>query len=188
MRSPCESASLMISRICFSASSTSLAGRCFCLAVMISMSSDFVMATSAVALAARADVLLEQVAETGAARRRLGAVALHRLGLVVRLLRLDGQRNGARLAVDAGELGLDLLADLEHRARVLDAIAAELGGAQLTFDAVAQVDDRAASVDFLHHAPDDRALGVVGDVGRERILGELLDAERDALALRIDRQ
>src|SRR5882724_2628509 len=42
MRSPCESASLMISSICFSASSTSLAGRCFCFAVMISMSSDFV--------------------------------------------------------------------------------------------------------------------------------------------------
>src|SRR5215472_18738850 len=144
MRSPCESASLMISRICFSASSTSLAGRCFCLAVMISMSSDFVMAAaSAVSVAARADVLLEQVAEAGAARRRLGTVALHRLGLVVRFLRLDRQRNGARLAVDAGELGLDLVPDLEHRARVLDTVAAELGGAQLALDAVAQVDDRA---------------------------------------------
>jgi hypothetical protein len=32
------------------------------------------------------------------------------------------------------------------------------------------------------------ALGVLGDVARERILRELLDAERDALALRIDRQ
>ena len=33
----------MISRICLRANSTSRAGRCFCLAVMISMSSDFVM-------------------------------------------------------------------------------------------------------------------------------------------------
>ncbi len=79
-------------------------------------------------------------------------------------------------------------ADLQHRARILDALASELGSAQLPFDAVAEVDDRAARVDLLHHALDDRALGVVGDVGGERILGELLDAERDALALRIDRQ
>src|SRR5690606_25438284 len=39
-----------------------------------------------------------------------------------------------------------------------------------------------------HPALDDGALRVLGDPGRERILGKLLDAERDALALRIDRQ
>ena len=33
----------MISNNCFTASSTSFAGRCFCLAEMISMSSDFVI-------------------------------------------------------------------------------------------------------------------------------------------------
>src|SRR5579863_1350997 len=186
MRSPCERASLMISRICFSASSTSFAGRCFCLAVMVSMSSDLVMP---LAVLARADVLLQQLAEAGpGGGSGLGAVALHRLRLLVRLLRLDRQRDGARLAVDAGELGLDLLADLKYRAGVLHALAPELGGAQLPFDAVAEVDDRTARVDLLHHARDDRALGVVGDVGGEWILGELLDAERDALALRIDRQ
>src|SRR5207248_1925858 len=69
-----------------------------------------------------------------------------------------------------------------------DSIAAELGGAQLSFDTVAEIDDRAAGVDVLHHTLDDRALGVVGDVARERILRELLDAERYALALRVDRQ
>src|SRR5207249_103550 len=90
--------------------------------------------------------------------------------------------------VDAGELRLHLVADLEDRARVLDSIAAELGGAQLSFDTVAEIDDRAAGVDVLHHTLDDRALGVVGDVARERILRELLDAERYALALRVDRQ
>ncbi len=33
----------MISNNCFTASSTSFAGKCFCLAEMISMSSDFVI-------------------------------------------------------------------------------------------------------------------------------------------------
>src|SRR2546430_11721575 len=40
-------------------------------------------------------------------RRRFRAVALHRLGLLVSLLRLDRQRDGARLAVDPGEHRLD---------------------------------------------------------------------------------
>src|ERR1700728_1259668 len=136
----------------------------------------------------RADLFFEQLSEARAGGCGFGTVALYRLGLVVRLLCLDGQRDGARLAVDAGELRLDRLAHLEHRSRVLDAVAAELGSAQLSIDAVAEIDDRAARVHFLHHALDDRALGVVGDVGRERVLGELLDAERYALALRVDRQ
>src|SRR5215469_10608851 len=133
----------MISRICFSASSTSLEGRCFCFAVMISMSSDFVMLAphgpfpnpgtrmcpaaagggaagkkprflpaarwagqdariQRCKLVAISDVLLEQVAQAGARGGRLRrAVALHRLRLFVRFLRLDGERDGARLAVDA---------------------------------------------------------------------------------------
>src|SRR6202007_4422 len=100
----------------------------------------------------------------------LRAIALHRPGLLVRLFRLDRQRDGARLAIDAGELRLDLLADLEHCARILDAVATELGGAQLSVAAVAEIDDCTARIDLLYHAPDDRALGVVGDVGGERIL------------------
>src|SRR3954464_10408533 len=101
MRSPADSESLMISRICLSASSTSLAGRCFCFAVMISMSSDFVMGRYPfVALLAlknglpiAANLLLEQIAEARAAARTLvGAVVGHRLGLFVDFLRLDGQR------------------------------------------------------------------------------------------------
>src|SRR5215475_6749140 len=98
MRSPCESASLMISRICFRASSTSFAGRCFCLAVMISMSSDFVMdfvMGLRLAILPGTDVLLEQLAQARARGRALGAVALHRLGLLVHLLGLDRQRDGA---------------------------------------------------------------------------------------------
>src|SRR6185437_8718226 len=135
-----------------------------------------------------ADLLFQQISQTGPGRRRLGAVALHGLRLFVDFLRLDRQRDGARLAVDTGELRLHFLADLQHCARVLDAITAELGGTQLPLDPVAQIDDGAARIDLLDEASDDRALGILGDVGREGILGELLDTQADALALRIDRQ
>src|SRR6185437_7359144 len=157
IRSPVDRESLMISRICFSASSTSFEGRCFCFAVMISMSSDFVMfeimvrsiqgpprrggprMRDSTASAAIPDVLLQEVPQAGARRRRLrGAVALHRFRLLVRFLRLDRERDGARLAVDARELRLDLIPDLQHRARILHAVAAELRGTQLTLDTVAE--------------------------------------------------
>src|SRR5687768_1743038 len=207
MRPPWASASLMISRICLTASSTSLAGRCFCFAAMSSMSSDFVMlgpvvlfrknwrlqVVSACSRAFRLvvpapDVLFQQVAETRAARGFPGAVVLHGFGFLVDLLRLDRQRDRAALAIHVGELRLDLVADLQHRARVLDAVTRQLGGAQMALDAAAQVDDRALGVDFAHRALDDRVLRMLGDPGRERILRQLLDTQRNALALRIDRQ
>src|SRR6185437_3113823 len=95
------------------------------------------------------DVLLQEITQARARGRRLrGAVALHRLSLLVRLLRLDREGDGARLAVHAGELRLHLVADLEHRARILHAVAAELRGAQLSLDAVAEVEDGAAGIHF----------------------------------------
>ncbi len=54
-------------------------------------------------------------------------------------------------------------------------VAAQVAGAQLAFDAVAKVDDRATRVDFLDHALDHGALWIGGDVLAERILRELLD-------------
>src|ERR1700683_3669186 len=145
------------------------------------------IATRSAALG-RVDLLLEQIPQARARGRRIGAIALNRLGFLVHFLGLDRQRDGARLAIDADELGLDLIAHLEHRARIVDAIASDFRGTELAVDAIAQVDDRAARINFLDRALDDAALGILGDEGRERVLGELLDAERDALALRIDRQ
>src|SRR5688572_10022779 len=176
MRSPCASASLMISRICLSASSTSLAGRCFCFAVMISMSSDFVMGRNLFQLLTiAANLLLEQIAQARARRRLVGTVVRYRLGFFVHFLGLDGQRDRTRLAIHAGEPGFDFLAHLEHGARVFDAITAQVAGTQLAFDAVAEVDDRAARVDFLDSALDHGAFRIGGDPLAERILRELLD-------------
>src|SRR5262245_56653223 len=133
-------------------------------------------------------MLLQQISQARAARGLAGAVVLHRLGFLVDLLSLDRQRDRAALAVHVRELRLDLVADLENRARVLDAVTRQLGSAQMAFDAAAQVDDRALGVDLADRTLHDRVLRVLGDPGRERVLRELLDAQRNALALRIDRQ
>src|SRR5688572_15783757 len=210
MRSPCESASLMISSICFSASSTSLAGRCFCFAVMISMSSDFVIVVDPrgpsrpvktvktrqdrqdrlrPSAPVGTDLLLEEIPEARArGRSLLGTIALHRLGFLVHFLRLDRQRDRARLAIVTGALRLHLVAHLQHRACVLDSFATELRCTKLALDTVAQIDDPTARVHVLDGAAHDRAFRVLRDPRREGILRELLDAERDALALRIDGQ
>ena len=104
------------------------------------------------------------------------------------VLRLDRQRDRARLAVDARELRFDRVAFLEDGTRVFDAVTCQLGGAQVALDAARQVDDRALGVDFADGTDHDAALRVLRDERRERGLRHLLDAERDALALRIDRQ
>src|ERR1700722_12625479 len=135
-------------------------------------------------------MLFEKIAQARASRggARIRAIALYGFGFFVNFLGLDRQRNGARLAVDTRELRLDLLARLEDRARVLDTVATELGSPQLAFDPVAEVDDGTARIHVLHDALDDRSLGVLSDVGGERVLRQLLDAQRDTLPLRVDRQ
>src|SRR5690606_11042205 len=69
-----------------------------------------------------------------------------------------------------------------------NAVTADLGGLQGAFNAIRQRDHGFLGFHGLHGATDDAALLVVTDVVHERIAGQLLDAERDALALRIDRQ
>src|SRR5580698_3452432 len=133
------------------------------------------------------DLLLEQIPQTGS-RGRVGPVILHGLLLLVDVLGLDRQRDAAALAIHVGELGLDFLADFQQEPRILDPVARQLGSPQLAVHAVAQIDDGALGVHFTHHAADDAALRVFRDVSGERILGELLDSQADALALRIDGQ
>src|SRR6185503_19429931 len=132
------------------------------------------------------DLLLQEIPEAGAGRG-VGAVVLHRLRLLMRFLRLDRERNGADLAVHRHEARLDLIARLEHRAGVLDAIAGQLRGTEISLDPAAQIHHRALGVDVLYQALHDGALRVLRDPGRERVLRQLLDAERDTLALRVDR-
>src|SRR5690606_2186146 len=100
----------------------------------------------------------------------------------------DGQADDAALAVDADDLGFDFFAFLQHVARIFNAVTADFGGFQGRFDIVAQIDDGAFGVNFFHDATNDAALVIDGGVVGERIVFQLLDAQGDALTLRIDRQ
>src|SRR5690606_16964936 len=72
--------------------------------------------------------------------------------------------------------------------RVFNAVTADFGGFQGRFDIVAQIDDGAFGVNFFHDATDDGALVIDGHVVGERIVFQLLDAQGEALALRVDRE
>src|SRR5262245_15832258 len=138
----------------------------------------------------RSHLLLEQVAERRARRRsrRIGLVVLQRLLFLVGFLRLDRQRDDPGLSIDSGELRLDRLADLEDRARVLDAVARDLRRAELANDAAAEIHRGHLRVELLNHALHDAALRVLAQEQRQRVLVELLDAEGNPFALRIDRE
>src|SRR5690349_16931954 len=103
MRSPLASASLMSSKMCLTANSTSLAGKCFWLRAIDSINSDFVMDTDLLPAPTRlplrprrslaGHLLLEQISEprSGRGPTRVALVVLNRLRLFVRFLGLDRQ-------------------------------------------------------------------------------------------------
>ena len=80
---------------------------------------------------------LQQGTQVGGARALAALFAgqlLHRVGLLRHVLGLDRQVDRAVLAVDVDDHRLDRVAFLEVAAQVFDAIARELGGAQVAFD------------------------------------------------------
>src|SRR5687768_14385262 len=108
--------------------------------------------------------------------------------LVGFVLRLDRQLHGAALAIVADDLGFDFLADLQVLRSIVDALAGDVAGGDVAFHATFQLDGCALGVDFLHGAADDRTLGVGSHELTHRILLELLDAQRDALAFGVNGQ
>src|SRR4051794_4866085 len=140
-------------------------------------------------------LVVELGAQQGAQARRAGVLALARLLQTLHaflrvgvVLGLDRELDRARLAVDVDDDRRDLVAFLQHVARVLDAVAADLGSAQVAGHVGVELDLGAARVDRDHLAGDRRAAVVDRRVGSERIAVELLDAERDALAVDVDGQ
>src|SRR5207244_4934062 len=125
--------------------------------------SDFAIATSPpwsvrLLLRAGAAALVElraqqraQIRRPGARRRVLGAQLLHRLGLLGKILRLHREIDRAVLAVDVDDHRLHAVALLQVLGQVVDAVARELRGAQIPFDA-ADVDYGTLGVDRPHRA------------------------------------
>src|SRR6476660_8418538 len=127
MRSPFARLSAIASRTIFTASSASLATSCGNCAARRSISSDLVISReswSTVVLGV--ELGLQQRAEIGRPGGRAGVFrghALHGLGLVGVVLRLDRQVDAAVLAVDIDDHRRDGIAFLQTRADVLDAVA-----------------------------------------------------------------
>src|SRR5262249_52992188 len=102
---------------------------------------------------------LDQIPE----RRRRGPLGLlapvlfHTRALVIGFLRLDRDADRAVLAVDADDLHVDLVADLEQVARILDAIDADLGRLEDRRDVRREHEHRFLRIDALHGAPDHAA-------------------------------
>src|SRR6185437_15215951 len=119
MRFPEARVCAMASSIVFTASSASLGASWLCLALSSSMSCDLVMARSPPGVTGvlflvlgAGELRLQQRSQVrgGRARARLRGVLLQGGGLFGRVLLLDGQVDGAALAVDVHDHGLDLLA------------------------------------------------------------------------------
>jgi len=187
MRSPLARASLIKSRRCLTANSTSLAGRCFCLRAITSMSSDLVIfrfACSSVArnpriFASARQFFLEKLSERRANRGSTSVclVAAHCFLLVVNFLCLDRQLDRTVLAIDVRELGFNLFANLDHQSRILYATTCHLRSAQRAFDSVAKINHSSTRVDFGDLACDDCVLRMLCEPSRERIFLELLDTQ-----------
>src|SRR5512139_3669266 len=134
---------------------------------------------------------LQQRTEVGRAaggRRGFGGEFLHRGILLGHVLGLDRQVDHAVLAIDVDDHGFDFVAFLEVAAHVFDAVTRNLGCAQIAFHVAVQLHGGALGFHGLDGALDDAALLVAGRVAGQRVAFELLDAERDALALEVDAQ
>src|SRR5438270_7614497 len=172
MRLPDASVCDMASSIVLTASSASFGASWLWRALNSSMSCDLVMArfspfvSVALFLVFAAELGFEQRAEVGGsgARARLGRVLLQGGGFFGRILLLDGQVDRAALAVDVDDDRLHRVAFLEVGANVLDSVAGDLGGAQVTLHVLLELDHRALRLDRLDRSLDDVALVVRGHV------------------------
>src|SRR5271168_907047 len=139
---------------------------------------------------------LERGAQDVAERRaRIGGAILgDRLLLLGHFQRLDRHRDLTGATVELDDAGIDLLADREALGTLIAAVAREFRALDECGEVSArELDFDAAVLDLEHFAGHDRALThlalarvLAHLLGRERIAGELLDAERDALLLDID--
>src|SRR5450432_1638094 len=198
MRWPRASADAIASRIVFTASSVSRWVSWPKRSASWITRSDRVTVTAAAPSRNRSGVLVlvvELGAQQGAQARRAGVLALaglcqslHAFLGVGVVLGLDRQLDRTRLAVDVDDDRRDFVAFLQHVARVLDAVAADLRCAQVAGDVGVELDLGAARIDRDDLAGHRRAAVVHRRVVGERIAVELLDAERDALAVDVDGQ
>src|SRR5207302_6673160 len=92
---------------------------------------------------------------------------------------LDRQADLALGLIGVQHLDLHGRTRLQHRARILDVLFADLADVDQTLDALLELDERAEVEDLEDLAVDDLAGRVLVGDALPRVLNELLDAERD---------
>src|SRR5690554_267466 len=112
-------------------------------------------------------LLLDQITNGGrtGGQHFLLAQILHGFLLVLDVLGLDRQADDAGLAVNTDDLGFDFVADVQHVARIFNAVTADFGGLQGTFDVVTQGNYRTLGVNLLDGTGNDAAKGAVVTLG-----------------------
>src|SRR5690606_15426187 len=107
---------------------------------------------------------------------------LPRVGLAL----LHAERDAAALFVDVEDHHLDLVANLHHLGRVHVLVGPiHLGDVNQTLDALLDLDESAVVGDVGHAAHDPAAFRITGGDGLPRVLAQLLQAQRDAVALAV---
>ena len=116
-------------------------------------------------------------------RLKLSANSRHGFGLAL----LEAERNAAALLVDVEDHDLDLFADVHDLGRV-DVLVGpvHLGDVDQAFDALFDLDEAAVVRDVRDLAEQPRVRRVAPRDVLPRVRAELLDAERNALALAIE--
>ena len=116
------------------------------------------------------------VGDVGDAAAELGAGRVFELDALPRIgfELLHAERDALRLGVEADDLNLDVLADIQRLGRMIDAAPGDIGDVQQTVDA-AEIDERAVIGDVLDDAVEDLAFLQAGHQLRARFGAALFE-------------
>src|SRR5579885_1341136 len=148
-------------------------------------------AASALALLARLSVERQLLAQdVGEGELPALALAFHvrfdLLALLAAPQRLAREADALLARVDVDHLRLDRIAHLEERARLVDALARELGDVDEALDPLLELHEHPEVGEALHLAPDPAAHRVVRPHELPGVGLGLLEAERDAVVDAVD--
>ena len=107
-------------------------------------------------------MLFHEIAQRTANTVVAGTILFDGRRFVVHILRFDGQRKHSFLAVNAYELGFDLLVHGNDAARIVHTVTRQFGDTDVAFYTVSQFERHAFGIHFNHFTGDQVAASVRG--------------------------